>query len=98
MRNVVSILFEDLRLLKAQLFRMLHHKVSDRKSVNIDILNGEEINHVRNCDRSFVVLAGETESDQFCFQVLGNQSGRAGMQSIRGGKLMKLFINHTSRP
>jgi hypothetical protein len=45
-------------------------------------LNGEEINHLRNCDRSFVVLAGETESDQFCFQVLGNQSWPAEVQSM----------------
>jgi hypothetical protein len=59
-----------------------HDKVSGPKSVNIDILNGEEINHVRNCDMSFVVLASETESDQFCFQVLGNQSRPAGVQSM----------------
>jgi hypothetical protein len=81
-RNVVSILFEDLLLLRAQLFFVPHDKVSDRKSVNIDTLKGEEINHARNCDRSFVVLAGETESDQFCFQVLGNQSRPAGVQSM----------------
>jgi hypothetical protein len=36
-----------------------HDKVSDPKSVNIDILNGEEINHARNRDRSFVGFAGE---------------------------------------
>jgi hypothetical protein len=82
MRNVVSILFEDPRILKAQLFLVPHDRVSDPKSVNIDILNGEEINHVRNCDRSFVVLVGETESDYFCFQVLGNQSRPAGVQSM----------------
>jgi hypothetical protein len=64
-RNVASILFEDPPLLKAQLFLVPHDKVSDPKSVNIDILNGEEINHVRNCDRNFVLLADETESDQF---------------------------------
>jgi hypothetical protein len=81
-RNVVSILFEDPRPLKAQLFLVPHDTVSDPKSVNIDILNGEEINHVRNCDQSFVVLAGETESDQFCFQVLGNQSRWAEAQSM----------------
>jgi hypothetical protein len=66
-RNVVSILFENSRLLKGQLFLVPHDKVSNPKSVNIDILNGEEINYVRNCDMSFVVLAGETKSDQFCF-------------------------------
>jgi hypothetical protein len=78
----VSILFEDPSLLKAQLFIVPHDKVSDPKSVNVDILNGEEINHVRNCDRRFVVLVGETESDQFCFQVLGNQSRLDGAQSM----------------
>jgi hypothetical protein len=61
--NVMSILFEDPSLLKAQLFLVPHNKVSDPKSVNIDILNSQEINWVRNCDRNFVVLAGETESD-----------------------------------
>jgi hypothetical protein len=81
-RIVVSILFENPRLLKAQLFLVVHYKVPDPKSVNIDILNGEEINHVRNGDRSFVVLAGETESDQFCFQILGNQSRPAGVQGM----------------
>jgi hypothetical protein len=39
----VPILFEDSRLLKAQLFLVPHDKVSDPKSVNIDILNGEEL-------------------------------------------------------
>jgi hypothetical protein len=78
----VSTFFEDPRLLKTQLFFVLHDKVSDPKSVNIDILNGEEINHVRNCDRSFVVLAGATEPDQFCFQVLGDQSRPAGVHSM----------------
>jgi hypothetical protein len=62
-RNVMSILFEDPRLLKAQLFLVPHDKVSDLKSVNIDILNGEEISDVINCDRCFVVLVGETKSD-----------------------------------
>jgi hypothetical protein len=78
----VSILIEGPRLLKAQLFLVPHDKVSDPKSVKVDILNGEEINHVRICDRSYVVLADETESDQFCFQVLGNQSRPAGVQSM----------------
>jgi hypothetical protein len=78
----VSSLFEDLRLLKAQLFLVPHDKFSDSKSVNIDILNGEEISHVRNCDRSFVMLAGETESDQLCFQLLASQSRPAAVQSM----------------
>jgi hypothetical protein len=64
------------------LFLVPHDKVSDRQSVNIDILNGEEINHVRNSNRSFGVLAGATESDRFCFQVLGNQSRPAGVHSM----------------
>jgi hypothetical protein len=78
----MSILFEDPRLLKGQLLLVPHDKISDPKYVNINILNGEEINHVRNCDRSFVVLADEIESDQFCVQVLGDQSGPGGVQSM----------------
>jgi hypothetical protein len=57
-RNVVLILFEDSRLLKAQLFLVPHDKVSGPKSANIGIFNSEEISHVRNCDRNFVVFAG----------------------------------------
>jgi hypothetical protein len=60
------------------LFRVPH----DPKSVNIDTLNGKEIHRVRNYNRNFVVLASETESDQFCFQVLVNQSRPAEVQSM----------------
>jgi hypothetical protein len=63
------------------LFPVSYDKVSDPKSVNIDMLNGDEINHVRNRDKSFVVLASETESDQFCFQVLRNQSRPAACRA-----------------
>jgi hypothetical protein len=92
--NVVSIVFEDRRLLKAQLFLVPHDRGSNPTSANIDFFEAEEINHVRNRCRSSAMLAAETESYHFCFQILRNQWRPAGVQSIWGGKLMKVFTNH----
>jgi hypothetical protein len=76
----------------------LLHKVSDPKSVNSNALDTEKVNDVRHLRLNSVILACERESHHTLLTTLINKSRLAGMQRVSGGKLMKAFYNHSSRP
>jgi hypothetical protein len=67
-------------------FTRRHDKAPITVSDTIDLFAVQNVNvdrfWVRNCDKSFVVLAAETDSDQFCFQALENQSRPVGVQGM----------------